>query len=192
MPSRKPPVQDPANAGHDAVHRYWDADAWRSTHLGRLLERARQRFEARVLQLLARDPLVPLGLSNLAARQQVGAAHVHITQHLSQQGSRLTDLAEAADMSKQAMADLIQQCEAWGMVRRENDAQDKRAKRIHFTPTGLAWLQGYQRAVQQAQAEFAQAVGDEVATVVALGLEAYGGEPESPLASAQGLNKLLK
>ncbi len=156
-----------------------DADAWRSGHLGRLLVLAQQRFEQRVMALLARDPLVPLGLSNLAARQQVGAAHLHITQHLSEQGSRLSDLAQAAGMSKQAMADLLTQCEAWGMVTRHSDAQDKRAKRIHFTATGLAWLQGYHRAVQQAQDEFAQAVGKEVATVVALGLEVYSSEPES-------------
>jgi hypothetical protein len=38
----------------------------------------------------------------------------------------------------------------------------------------LAWLQAYQAAVDQAQAELGQAIGDEVATVVALGLEAYG------------------
>jgi hypothetical protein len=44
-----------------------------------------------------------------------------------------------------------------------------------FTASGLAWLQAYQAAVDQAQAELAQAVGDEVATVVTLGLEAYCG-----------------
>jgi hypothetical protein len=46
---------------------------------------------------------------------------------------------------------------------------------IVFTASGLAWLQAYQAAVEQAQAELAEAVGDEVATVVALGLEAYCG-----------------
>jgi DNA-binding MarR family transcriptional regulator len=61
------------------------------------------------------------------------------------------------------------------MVQRAPDARDARARRIVFTPAGLAWLQAYQAAVDQAQRELAQAVGDEVATVVALGLEAYCG-----------------
>ena len=42
-----------------------------------------------------------------------------------------------------------------------------------FTPTGLAWLQAFKDAVAQAEAEFRSAVGPEIATVVALGLEAY-------------------
>jgi DNA-binding MarR family transcriptional regulator len=94
---------------------------------------------------------------------------------LAVQGSRLTDLAQSAGMSKQAMGDLVDQCEAWGLVRRESDAQDRRAKCVVFTATGLAWLQAFRRAVVQAQAEFTQAVGAPVATVVMLGLEAYAG-----------------
>ena len=38
---------------------------------------------------------------------------------------------------------------------------------------GLAWLDAFRQAVAQAEAEFRAAVGEEVATVVALGLEAY-------------------
>jgi len=151
------------------------ADAWRLTHLGRLMGHALRRFDERVLTLMAHDLDVPLALSNLAARGQVSAAHIHITRHLGLEGSRLTELATSAGMSKQAMGDLVNQCEAWGLVRREADPQDARARRICFTDTGLAWLQAFQRAVTQAEAEFRAAVGDEVATVVALGLEAYAG-----------------
>jgi len=148
---------------------------WGQAHVGHWLRLALERFDARVLDLMARNPAVPLGLSNLVARAQVGAAHIHITRHLPQQGARLTDLAQSAGMTKQAMAALVTQCEAWGMVQREDDPRDARARRIVFTDSGLAWLQAYQAAVDQAQAELAQAVGDEVATVVALGLEAYCG-----------------
>ena len=147
--------------------------AWRLTHLGRLMGEALRRFDARVLALMAGSVEVPLALSNLAARDQVGAAHVHITRHLAVGGSRLTDLAQSAGMSKQAMGDLVDQCEAWGLVRREPDPHDKRARRVLFTASGLAWLEAFRRAVVQAEAEFSQAVGSDVATVVALGLEAY-------------------
>ncbi len=150
-------------------------DLWRHAHVGHWLRAALARFDARVLDLMARNPAVPLALSNLAARAQVGAAHIHITRHLPTEGARLTDLAQRAAMTKQAMGALVAQCEAWGMVQRAPDARDARARRIVFTPAGLAWLQAYQAAVDQAQRELAQAVGDEVATVVALGLEAYCG-----------------
>lgn len=149
--------------------------AWRDTHLGRLLGHASRRFDERVLQLMAHNVEVPLALSNLAARAQVGAAHVHITRHLALEGSRLTDLAQRAGMTKQAMGDLVTQCEAWGLVARKADPLDARARLVRFTPTGLAWLQAFQNAVAQAEAEFRQEVGADVATVVTIGLEAYAG-----------------
>jgi DNA-binding MarR family transcriptional regulator len=152
-----------------------DDENWRLTHLGRLLGHALRRFDERVLVLMARNVDVPLALSNLAARAQVGAAHIHITRHLAVGGSRLTDLAASAGMSKQAMGDLVDQCEAWGLVSREPDPHDKRARTVVFTASGLLWLQAFRVSVAQAEAEFRQAVGTDVATVVALGLEAYAG-----------------
>jgi DNA-binding MarR family transcriptional regulator len=147
---------------------------WRQTHLGRLLGHAMRRFDARVLHLMAHDTEVPLALSNLAARGQVSAAHIHITRHLSLNGSRLVDLAEQAGMSKQAMGKLVDQCEAWGLVTRDANPLDGRAKLVCFTRDGLAWLQAFERAVLQAEAEMREHIGADVATVIALGLEAYG------------------
>lgn len=146
---------------------------WRQTHLGHWMNQALQRFDARVLALMARNENVPLALSNLAARGRLSASHVHITRHLALEGSRLTDLAQRANMSKQAMGKLVEQCEAWGLVTRQEDARDARARRIVFTPIGLAWLQAFRQAVAQAEEELRAAVGPEVATVIAIGLEAY-------------------
>ena len=134
-----------------------------------------RRFDERVLHLMAHNVDVPLALSNLAARAQVSAAHIHITRHLSLEGSRLIDLAQSAGMTKQAMGDLVTQCEAWGLVQRTPDPQDARARRIVFTDTGLVWLRAFEQSVAQTEAEFKQEVGNEVATVIALGLEAYAG-----------------
>src|SRR6218665_2539888 len=101
-------------------------ERWRQTHLDRLQRSALRRFDARVLQLMARNVEVPLALSNLAARAQVMAAHVHITRHLALSGDRLTDLARRAGMTKQAMAPLVDQCAAWGLVTRAVDPLDAR------------------------------------------------------------------
>lgn len=141
--------------------------------MGALMNRALARFDARVLNLMARNEEVPLALSNLAARGQLTAAHVQITRHLPEQGARLTELAVRAGITKQAMGKLVDQCAAWGLVARAPDPRDARAVRVAFTPSGRQWLAAYQQAVTQAEAEFRQAVGDEVATVVHLGLEAY-------------------
>ena len=152
-------LPDPADAGH--------------THLGHWLRLALERFDARVMQLMAQHPGVPLGLSNLAARGQVSAAHIQITRHLPTAGARLTTLAQRAGMSKQAMGALVNQCEAWGMVRKEGDPADARARQIVFTAAGLAWLNAYLEAAAQAEAEMQAAVGTEIATVISIGLEAY-------------------
>ena len=153
-----------------------DDDRWRLTHFGRLLGHAARRFDERVLQLMAHNIDVPLALANLAARSQVNASHVHITRHVALEGSRLTELARNAGMTKQAMGDLVDQAEAWGIVTRETDPTDARGRIVRYTPAGLAWLKAFKDAVAQAEAEFRSEVGDEVAAVVAIGLEAYAGE----------------
>jgi DNA-binding MarR family transcriptional regulator len=147
--------------------------SWRQAHLGHWLALALQRFDARVLSLMAANDRVPLALSNLAARGSLTASHIHITRHLDLGGSRLTDLATRAGVSKQAMGKLVDQCEAWGLVQRQKDPHDGRARRVMFTNTGLAWLNAFEEAVANTEAEMRAALGPEVATVIAIGLEAY-------------------
>lgn len=146
---------------------------WRTTHTGRLLGEASKRFDTRVQTLMAHSERAPLQLANLAGRGKVSAAIVHITRHLELEGSRLTDLAQSAGMSKQAMTTLLDECEAWGLVQREADSRDSRAKLVRFTPTGLEWLAAFEAAVAQTQHELIEEVGEQVAQVMALGLEAY-------------------
>jgi hypothetical protein len=75
-------------------------------------------------------------------------------------------------MSKQAMGNLVDQCEAWGLViASPTRGMPVRAGLLHPGRPGLA--RSVSRAVNQAEREFRSAVGEEVATVVALGLEAY-------------------
>lgn len=145
-----------------------------SQHLGRRLGDALRRFDARVLQLMAQHPDLSLALSNLARRGQLVAAHIHITRHLPPEGAQLTVLAQQAGVSKQAMGTLVNQCQAWGLVDKKASAQDGRARHIVFTAEGLIWLRAFEQAVQAAEAEFEEEVGTAVATVVRLGLEAYG------------------
>ena len=146
---------------------------WQQAHMGHWMQQASLRFDARVLSLMAGNAEMPLSLANLAARGSLSASHIQITRHLPLEGARLTALAQRAGISKQAMGKLVEQCEAWGLVTRGDDARDARARCVTFTPIGLAWLQAFRQAVLQAEDELRAAVGPEVATVLALGLEAY-------------------
>jgi len=146
---------------------------WRQNHLGHWLTQALQRFDARVLALMAANDRMPLALANLCARARLTAAHIQITRHLKVPGMRLSELAAQAGVSKQAMGKLVDQCEAWALVQRQPDPLDGRACQVVFTEIGLAWLQAYHEAVDQAETEWREAVGPAVVTVMALGLEAY-------------------
>ena len=151
-----------------------DPDAWRQTHLGRLLGHAMRRFDERVLALMAHDVDVPLALSNLAARAQVSAAHIHITRHLAREGSRLTELAERAGMTKQAMGDAGRPVRGLGPgdARPRSARCARPARAVHRRRAGLAG--GLPQARwRRPRREFRASVGDEIATVVAIGLEAY-------------------
>lgn len=156
-----------------AAHTSGADHLWRQAHLGYWMAQALYRFDARVMVLMSCNDEVPLSLSNLAARGSLTAAHTRITRHLALEGMRLTDLAQRARVSKQAMGKLVQQCEAWGLVTRVPDARDARAQRVVFTALGLEWLRAFGQAVAQAEAELRASVGAEVATVIAIGLEAY-------------------
>ncbi|MBU6438011.1 MAG: MarR family transcriptional regulator [Betaproteobacteria bacterium] len=162
------PAPPPA-ASPPAVH----DEAWRLTHLGRLLGLAMRRFDERVLALMAQNLELPLALANLTRRMQVTAGQVHLTRHLSLQGNRLSELATRAGLSKQAMGAIVDQGEAWGLVQRTPDLRDARASVVRFTPMGLLWLQAFRQAVAQAEQELRDDLGPDVATVLTLGLEAY-------------------
>jgi len=152
------------------VHRSPSGD---QRHLGHLLGDALRHFDDHVLQLMAAHPDLPLALSNLAARHQISAAHIHLTRHLPAQGARASTLAQAAGISKQAMSDALDQCEAWGLITRKVDPLDARAKWVSYTATGELWLKAFVDAVRKAEQTFRAEVGEEVAVVMRLGLEAY-------------------
>ena len=145
----------------------------RTIHLGRWLALASQRFDARVLQLMADNDPLPLALGNLAARGRLTASHIHITRHLTPAGLRLGELATMAGVSKQAMGQLVDQCVAWDLVERRPDPRDARARQVVFTRTGRLWLAAYEQAVQQTEAELQAELGKDVSTVLTIALEAY-------------------
>ncbi len=65
-------------------------------------------------------------------------AHSAVFAQISPDGSRLTDLARGANMSPQAMGELVDELEVLGYVVRRPDPTDRRAKLIVLTKKGHA------------------------------------------------------
>lgn len=65
-------------------------------------------------------------------------AHSSFFRYVAPEGSRVSDLAEVAQMTKQSMAYLTADLEALGYVTIGPDPQDGRAKRVVLTERGLS------------------------------------------------------
>jgi DNA-binding MarR family transcriptional regulator len=68
------------------------------------------------------------------------AAHTRLLPHLGPSGTRLTDLADKAGISKQAAGKLVDDLEAQGIVTREPDPADGRALLVRYTDKGVQSL----------------------------------------------------
>lgn len=76
-------------------------------------------------------------------------SHSAVFAQIRPEGSRLTALARGANMSPQAMGELVDELEELGYVERKPDPTDRRAKLIVLTPrgrqcieAGIATIQG--------------------------------------------------
>ena len=67
-------------------------------------------------------------------------AHSAVFAQISPEGSRLTALAKGANMSPQAMGELVDELEELGYVVRRPDPSDRRAKLIVLTKKGRACI----------------------------------------------------
>lgn len=63
-------------------------------------------------------------------------SHSAVFAQISPRGSRLSALARGANMSPQAMGELVDELEELGYVERQPDPTDRRAKLIMLTPRG--------------------------------------------------------
>lgn len=64
---------------------------------------------------------------------------------ITPEGARLTDLAERAEMTKQAVGEVVSELEKMGYVERAPDPADGRAKIIRLTERGVAaWTLGHE------------------------------------------------
>lgn len=102
-----------------------DLEFFRKTNIGLPLTEIARDFQRRVLVGFAAHGHIRLQ-----------PAQTSVLTHLSLSGTRLTDLAKRASMTKQAMGQLVDEVERLGYVERVADPTDSRAKMVCFTEKG--------------------------------------------------------
>ena len=75
-------------------------------------------------------------------------------------GTRLSDLAERARMTKQGMMLLVDDLEGRGFLRRVADPEDARAKIVRLTTSGRTYVAESRRALQAVEGRVRRAWGD--------------------------------
>ena len=136
---------------------------WRNDNIGRFLNLAIQRFETRVLALMEQ-----------AGHGGFTLSHMAITRNLDVGGTRATEIARRAGITKQSVGESIGQLEAMGLVERLPDPGDKRARTVQFTAAGMAWLEAFGAALSQAEEEMRAELGDPAFALIRQGLARYG------------------
>jgi len=135
-----------------------------------------------LLMVLATRQLV----EGLQARQVAAgfeehrAVHHNVMAHVTYDGIRLTDLADKAGITKQAMAELVVDLERLGYLQRMPDPTDGRAKLITFTERGRAAVVAAMAAFAEIDSELATRLGAETMRTLRQGLLAIAQTPLSP------------
>jgi MarR family transcriptional regulator, temperature-dependent positive regulator of motility len=91
----------------------------------------------------------------------VRPAHYAVFRYLDDEGSRVTELAEAAGMTKQSMGELVDHLERRGYVERRPDPRDGRAKIVVLTGKGQRGIEVAAERIAEIEAELARWMGDE-------------------------------
>ena len=97
------------------------------------------------------------------AGYDVTVAQARIAQRIANEGSRLTDLAERAQVTKQTASLLVAALEQQGLVERVPDPADGRARLIRFTERGQAARLRAMEVVIGVEREWTEHLGPELA-----------------------------
>jgi len=114
--------------------------------------------------ILLRDPVqevvrrVSAGLAE-AGFDDLRPAHTAVFQHIEADGSRLTDLAERAQMTKQSMGYLVDYLEERGYLERRRDETDRRATLICLTDRGWGQVRAALAIIAGIEEEWAARLG---------------------------------
>jgi DNA-binding MarR family transcriptional regulator len=119
--------------------------------IGQLLVRHLRLFRE---QALARAPDTD-GLGGFDLRPP----HLHVFANIDAAGTRLTDLASRAGITRPSMLALVDELERHGLVERRPDPSDKRAKLIALTSPGRDVVRAGRTLIDAVEADYARRIG---------------------------------
>jgi DNA-binding MarR family transcriptional regulator len=96
-----------------------------------------------------------------AGYPDIRPAHGNVFGHIREEGSRLTELAERAQLTKQTMGYLVDYLEGRGYVERGPDPDDKRAKIVRLTDEGREAVRTALKIIGRIEARWAELVGED-------------------------------
>ena len=82
-----------------------------------------------------------------------------VFQRINREGSRMSELAEAAQLSKQTLTSIVDQLERAGYVRREVDPADARARIVRIAPRGQEAIELAAPVVAEVEAQWERHLG---------------------------------
>src|SRR5829696_4627497 len=94
-----------------------------------------------------------------AGYSRLRQSHLQVFGTIDWTGTRLTDLAARAGMTRPSMAELVDELECGGYLERRPDPTDRRAKLICLTRTGRRAVARALRAVREIERDYATEVG---------------------------------
>jgi DNA-binding MarR family transcriptional regulator len=94
-----------------------------------------------------------------AGFDDITLAQARVFQRIAADGSRLTDLAEAAQVTKQTVGFLVDQLERAGYVERTPDPNDGRARLVRVAERGAAAVRASAAVVAEVEAEWTAHLG---------------------------------
>ena len=134
--------------------------------------------------VLLREAYVALNdraLVRLAERGHgaVRPAHAAVFQYIDDGGTPVARLAERAQVTKQAMAELVNHLEHHGYLRREPDPADRRAKLVIPTHQGHQVFELMRELVPEIEADVEKKLGGRRAAALRTDLELLAGSQAS-------------
>jgi DNA-binding MarR family transcriptional regulator len=91
---------------------------------------------------------------------EIRPPHGNVMQFLDDEGTRVSVLAERAQITKQSMAELVAHLERLGYVERVPDPRDRRAKLVRATPRGKQLYAIAREVVAELEAEWTRRIGE--------------------------------
>ena len=123
---------------------------WRRLNTGRLLYEGYEFYNAAV-----QKSLIPAGFPGIRN------THFNLLRQVDADGTRMSDLASRANLTKPAITSLVRACLELDLVIVEQSVDDARSRMVRFSPRGLHLMRQIRRIQITIERDLTNHLGDE-------------------------------